>query len=89
VGAALTLDSILVVGRSLVFFIPNAVGVQEAAYAALSGVLGVPPVTAVALSLLRRGRDLLIGLPVLLCWQAMESRRALAARQAHPGAMQE
>lgn len=82
VGAVLALDSILAVGRSLIFFIPNAIGVQEAAYAALAGLLGVPPATAVALSLLRRGRDLLIGLPVLLGWQVMESRRALARRQA-------
>lgn len=82
VGAVLALDSILAVGRSLIFFIPNAIGMQEAAYAALSVLLGVPPAAAVALSLLRRGRDLLIGLPVLLGWQVMESRRALTRRQA-------
>jgi hypothetical protein len=29
-------------------------------------------------SLLRRARDIVIGVPVLLAWQAMEGRRALA-----------
>jgi len=34
----------------------------------------VTPETALALSLLKRGRDLTIGLPALLAWQLAEGR---------------
>ena len=77
VGAALALESLLYGARSVAFLVPNAVGVQEGVYVALGALLGLGPEAALALSLLKRGRDLAIGAPVLLAWQAIESRRAL------------
>jgi glycosyltransferase 2 family protein len=77
IGAVLALESLLYGARSVAFLVPNAVGVQEGAYVALGAVLGLDPETALALSLLKRGRDLAIGGPVLLIWQAIEGRRAL------------
>jgi putative membrane protein len=76
-AAALALESLLYGARSVAFLVPNAVGVQEGVYVALGAVLGLGPEAALALSLLKRGRDLAIGAPVLLAWQAIESRRAL------------
>jgi len=38
------------------------------------------PDVALALSLLKRGRDLLIGIPALLFWQFIEGRRFWKAR---------
>jgi hypothetical protein len=48
--------------------------VQEGAYILLGAGFGVTPETALALSLLKRGRDLVIGLPALVAWQLAEGR---------------
>lgn len=67
--------------RSATVFIPAAVGVQEAGYAALAPVFGLPAEIGLAVSLLRRARDLVVAIPVLLAWQWVESRRAAAAKE--------
>ena len=73
---ALIIDSLLYGLRSFAFMIPNALGVQEAGYVLLGGLFGLAPHTCIALSLLRRARDLALGIPALVTWQAMEGRRA-------------
>jgi putative membrane protein len=80
IGAVMTIESLLYAVRSFAFMVPNAVGVQEGAYVVLGALFGLPPQTALALSLLKRARDLAIGVPALLVWQALESRRALRAK---------
>jgi putative membrane protein len=77
-GAALGIESLLYAMRSAAPFVPNALGVQEAAYAVLAPLFGVSVEFALALSLLKRARDVVLGVPVLLLWQAAEGRRALA-----------
>ncbi|MBV9537808.1 MAG: flippase-like domain-containing protein [Acidisphaera sp.] len=77
---ALVIDSLLYGLRSAAFFVPNALGIQEGGYVMLGALFGVPADAALALSLIRRGRDLLIGGPTLLAWQAMEGRRVLSAQ---------
>jgi glycosyltransferase 2 family protein len=77
-GAALGIESLLYAMRSAAPFVPNALGVQEAAYAVLAPLFGVSVEFALALSLLKRARDVVLGVPVLLVWQAAEGRRALA-----------
>ena len=72
VAAVLTIESLLYAIRSVAFAVPNAVGVQEGAYVMLGALFGLPPETALALSLLKRGRDLAIGIPAILAWQALE-----------------
>jgi putative membrane protein len=62
--------------RSALVFIPASVGVQEAGYAVLAPVFGFTPETGLALSLVRRARDVVVALPVLLLWQAVEAHRA-------------
>jgi glycosyltransferase 2 family protein len=84
-GAVLVLESLLYAVRTLAFFVPNAVGVQEGAYILLGAGFGLTPDIALALSLLKRARDLAIGLPALGAWQLIESgrwSRRLAARRA-------
>jgi putative membrane protein len=73
--AALIIDSLLYGIRSLAFMVPNAVGVQEAALVMLGGMFGVGPDAAIALSLVKRARDLAIGIPALLAWQMLEGKR--------------
>jgi len=48
--------------------------VQEVAYALAAPLFGLPPESALALSLAKRARDVAIGLPTLLCWQFAEAR---------------
>ncbi len=59
-------------------FVPGALGIQEAAYAGLAPIFGLPPEVGLAASLLKRAREITIGIPVLLAWQAMEGQRAFA-----------
>jgi glycosyltransferase 2 family protein len=73
--AVLVIESLLYAIRTVAFAIPNAVGVQEGAYIILGGAFGLTPEMALALSLLKRARDLAIGLPVLGAWQAIEGGR--------------
>lgn len=72
--AVLSLESLIFTLRSVAFFIPGALGVQEVAYALAAPLFGLPPESALALSLAKRARDLAIGLPTLLCWQLAEAR---------------
>jgi putative membrane protein len=82
-GAMLVIESLLYAVRSLAFAIPNAFGAQEAAYIVLGESFGLTPEMALALSLLKRARDLAIGVPVLAAWQLLETGR-LAHRVAGP-----
>jgi putative membrane protein len=80
ITAVLTIESLLYAIRSVAFAIPNAVGVQEGAYVMLGAIFGLPPEMALALSLLKRGRDILIGVPALLAWQALEGGALMRRR---------
>jgi putative membrane protein len=82
-AAVLTIESLLYAARSAAFFVPNAVGVQEGVYVMLGALYGLPPETMLALSLLKRARDIVIGVPVLLLWQGLEGGR-LWKRGARP-----
>ena len=75
---ALILDSLFCGLRTFGFAVPAALGVQEAGYVLACALIGVPAAPAVALSLLRRVRELLVGAPALGVWQAVEGGRALA-----------
>lgn len=76
--SAIAIESLLAALKSAMVFVPAAVGVQEVGYAALAPLFGLPPDMGIAVSLLRRARDVTIGIPVLLLWQAMEGKRLFA-----------
>jgi putative membrane protein len=75
--SALSLESLIFALRSVAFFIPGAIGVQEAGYALAAPLFGLTPELALALSLIKRAREVTIGLPTLLAWQFNESRAIL------------
>ncbi|MSP94869.1 MAG: HpnL family protein [Alphaproteobacteria bacterium] len=79
-AAVVAIESLVYAMRSAAFIVPNALGVQEGAYAMLAPLLGVGPELGLAVSLLKRARDIAIGVPILLLWQAMEGKRALAPK---------
>ena len=74
----LALEALLDAVIAAAFVVPAAAGVQEAGYVALGQVFGVGPELALSVSLLRRGRDLLLGAPVLALWHWAELRRLRA-----------
>ena len=74
-GAVLVVEGLVYSVRSVAFAVPNAIGVQEGAYIILGESFGLTPEMALALSLLKRARDLVIGLPALTGWQLLESGR--------------
>lgn len=75
IASALAIDGLLHAFMAASFFVPGHVGVQEAAYVGLGSIFGVPAEIALGVSLLRRARDLAVGIPVLLVWQLVEMRR--------------
>jgi hypothetical protein len=77
-GAALVIDSLISGLRSAAFMVPQALGVQEGGYILLGALFGLTPEVALALSLVRRARDLVIGVPVLVAWQISEGRRVIS-----------
>ena len=80
VESVLVLEALLNVALGLAFLVPASAGVQEAAYAALGAIFGLPPEMSLSVSLLRRAKDLATGVPILLAWQFAEMRRLRIAR---------
>jgi glycosyltransferase 2 family protein len=74
-GDAIVIESLVYAIRSTAFVVPNSMGVQEGAYILLGGAFGLSPEMALALSFVKRARDLAIGLPVIALWQAIEGGR--------------
>lgn len=60
---ALLLESLGQAIRAAGFAIPGSLGVQEGGYLLLARLIGLPPEAALALSLAKRARELLLGLP--------------------------
>ena len=77
--ASLVIDSLVGAIRAASFFVPVAIGVQEGGYVLLCGLFGISPATALAFSLARRARDVLIAAPVLLSWQWREALKLFPA----------
>ncbi|UCG13492.1 MAG: flippase-like domain-containing protein [Deltaproteobacteria bacterium] len=77
---ALLLESLGQAIRAAAFLIPGALGVQEGGYLVLGSLLGISPQVALALSLTKRVRYLLLGLPALVAWQIAEGRRLWRGR---------
>jgi putative membrane protein len=89
VSDALVLESLVCALRSIIFFVPLAAGVQEGGFVLVGSLLGLPAGLALAVSLLKRARDVLKGVPAVLAWQLVErraSRRAAALQVSRPSA---
>jgi putative membrane protein len=83
-GSSLTLAEIVALEaliyalRSVAFAVPSAIGVQEAGYVFVGGLFGLSPDLALALSLIKRAREVALGFPALIAWQLLETRRLRA-----------
>ena len=79
---ALMLESVGQAIRGAAFAIPGALGVQEGGYLLLGALVGLHAETGLALSLAKRARELLLGLPGLLYLHWAERGGARAVRPA-------
>jgi len=75
--SVVAIESLLFAIRNAAFIAPSGLGVQEGAYVLIGPLFGLPAEAALALSLLKRARDIAIGVPMLLSWQLLENRRVL------------
>jgi putative membrane protein len=71
-SAALAIESLSAAARAAAFFVPGGLGVQEGAVFYLCRHLGVPPEPALALGLVKRLREIVVGLPGLMAWAIAE-----------------
>jgi uncharacterized membrane protein YbhN (UPF0104 family) len=78
---ALAIEGLLHVILATSVLVPGYAGVQEAGYVGLGAFFGVPPQVSLSVSLIRRARDIAIGIPILLIWQIFEVRRLRNAPQ--------
>ena len=80
-GHPLTVEQALILfgfahaARSAAFVVPSGLGAQEAGFMLLGGLYGLSPEVTLALSLILRVREILLGAPVLVAWQVLEGRR--------------
>ncbi|GBQ04918.1 lysylphosphatidylglycerol synthase domain-containing protein [Acetobacter cerevisiae] len=60
--------------KSVGFAVPGALGVSEGGYLLIGSLFGISPALAIALSLIKRVREIAWGVPSLLVWQWLEHR---------------
>jgi len=82
---AVIVESLMHAVRGAAFAVPGALGAQEGGLIVLCAIFGVPPEAALALSLVKRIPDLVIGVPGLIAWQAMEGWHFHRARREPAG----
>ncbi len=70
--ACLAIESLSYAARSAAFAIPGAVGVQEGGVVAIGLLVGLDMETALALALVKRVREVALGLPGLAIWAVSE-----------------
>lgn len=77
---AVILESLGQAAKTAGFLVPGGLGVQEGGYVFLGPLAGLTRSASLALSLVKRARELVTGLPGLAAWQIAEAR--LRARSA-------
>jgi len=81
IGDALLLESLVLAVRAAAFIVPGAFGVQEGALMLLGALVGLPSEVALGLSLVKRVREIVLGVPALLVWQLVEGHRIFSRRR--------
>jgi putative membrane protein len=76
-GDAVVIESLGQAVRAAGFLVPGALGVQEAGFIAVCAVYGIPAPEALALSLVKRVPEIVLGPPFLFAWHAHEARALL------------
>lgn len=72
---AFIIECLGMAARSVGFAVPGALGVQEGGFILVGGLFGIAPDVAIALSMLKRLREIAVGAAGLLTWQWTELSR--------------
>ncbi len=80
--AAIVGESLTQAARHLAFVIPAGLGVQETALVVFGRAFGIDAELALAVSMAKRVREILLGVASLLSWQWMEGRQLHKERRA-------
>ncbi|MEJ2435375.1 MAG: lysylphosphatidylglycerol synthase domain-containing protein, partial [Pseudolabrys sp.] len=70
---AVVIESLGQAVRAAAFLVPGALGVQEAGFVAICSAFGIAAAPALALSLVKRVPELILGPPFLFVWHAHEA----------------
>jgi uncharacterized membrane protein YbhN (UPF0104 family) len=65
---ALAIESLSTAARGAAFFVPSGIGVQEVTIFSICRLLGIDMEDALALTIAKRAREILMGVPGLLAW---------------------
>jgi putative membrane protein len=71
--------------KAVGFAVPGALGVQEGGYIVICQLFGLSPEVAIALSLIKRLREVTLGVPALLAWHRTEARPVVQPAPSMPG----
>lgn len=77
---AIILESLGQAIRGAAFMVPGGLGIQEGGFMILAVAIGLDPAVGLSLSLCKRVRELGVGIPGLIAWQAAEGRYLLLNR---------
>ncbi len=79
---AFILESLSAGVRAVAFMVPGALGILEASFVVFGPLFGLPPQTSLMISLVKRVREIGLGLPGLAVWQLVEGHSLLRKRRA-------
>jgi uncharacterized membrane protein YbhN (UPF0104 family) len=71
-GPGMIIESLGQAAKAAGFAVPGAIGVQEGGYVVVCRLLGISPEIAIALSLVKRLREVALGIPGLILWHRTE-----------------
>jgi putative membrane protein len=74
IGPGVVIESLGQALKAVGFAVPGALGVQEGGYIVVCGLFGLSPEIGIALSLVKRLREVALGLPALAAWLVIERR---------------
>jgi len=77
---AVAIESVGQAVRAAAFAMPGGLGVQDGGLIAVCAGFGIPAEIALALALVKRIAELVLGIPSLLAWQALEGRRLMSQK---------
>ena len=75
-SAGLVIESLGQALKAVGFAVPGALGVQEGGYIVICGLFSLSPELAIALSLVKRLREVVLGVPGLVAWQVLRASPA-------------
>jgi len=77
-GPGLVIESFGQALKAVGFAVPGAIGVQEGGFVVVCRLLNIPPEIAIAMSLLKRAREIVLGIPGLVLWHRAGAKLAAA-----------